>query len=83
MRIKMRQVLKSPIQQLLPTTVTSYNDFGMQSVTRCARLEPGGKIENVPGGDSIKITDKEMHAMAGVFLAVLDMGKTVHTSGIF
>lgn len=76
MRIKMRQVLNSPIRQLLPTTVTSYNDFGMQSVTRCARLETDGKIENVNGGDSIKITDDEMHDMAAVFLSVLDLEKT-------
>jgi len=76
MRIKMRQVLKSPIKYLLPTTVTSYNDFGMQSVTRCARLETGGKIENVNGDDSINITDDEMQDMAAVFLAVLDLGKT-------
>jgi len=76
MRIKMRQVLNSPIRQLLPTTVTQYNDFGMQSVTRCARLEPGGKIENLSGGDSTQITDYEMSDMAADFLAILELELT-------
>jgi hypothetical protein len=69
---KMQEILESPIRELLPSKVTNYNDNGDQFVTRCARLETGGKIENLNGGIDIQIPDSQMQQMAVEFLYVLN-----------
>ena len=68
---KMREILSSPIRTLLPTDVTNYNELGCQLVTRCARLETGGGIENLNGGSNIRILDTQMERWAVNFLYVL------------